>query len=156
MNKEFATRWIQSFSKSPEEGVSFYADEFDFADAPLEQRIVDDKAALSRVFAPYANSDPANGVGIHRFEVLEYIGDEHSGLIQWRWRATHAASLFGLPTGGKPVETTGMTFHVYRGGKIVREVTHSDQIHPVQQIGYPVEILHYWEEGFQPFQPPTA
>lgn len=140
MNIHFAAAWMRSFSSSPEDALTFYADDFDFADPPLERFIRQDKAALARVFRPLANSDPDNGLGIHQLEVLEYIGDQNSGLILWRWSATHIATFFGIATRGAPVQTTGMSFHVYRDGKITREIVYSDQIHVAQQLGLPIRI----------------
>ncbi|MGH2370987.1 MAG: ester cyclase [Chloroflexota bacterium] len=152
MNKEWATSWIKSFGSSPEEGVSFYADEFIFEDVPLDQDIRNDKAALFRCFGPYSNKDPNNGIGIHNFEVEDYIGDENSGFIVWRWEATDCASFIGLPTNGKTIHTRGITGHIYKNGKVVREWTHSDQATILAQLGYPVQLPHYWEEGWTPEQ----
>ena len=147
MNLEHVTNWIKSFGCSAEEAVSYYADEFDFADYPLEQFIKNDKAALRRAFLPFANKDPATGFGFHEFDVEEYIGDENAGLIRFSWRARECQSFFGLPVPeGQELITNGMTYHIYRAGKIAREIVHSDQIHVVQQLGYPVDVPHFWED----------
>lgn len=140
MNIHFAAAWLRSIATSPEDALAFYADEFEFADPPQERHIHKDKAALARALRPLSNKDPANGKGIHRFEAVEYIGDQNSGLVLWKWSATHAALFFGLQTHGTPVHTTGMSFHVYQNGKIAREVVYSDQIHVAQQLGYPVRF----------------
>lgn len=117
----------------------FYADAFDFADPPQERFIHRDKVALGRIFRPFANKDPNNGQGIHTLEVTEYLGDQNAGLILWRWRVRGAKSIFGLPVGGRDIQTTGMSYHVYEHGKIVREITYSDQIHVALQLGsFPV------------------
>ena len=123
---------------SPEAALSFYADRFHFADPPQERHIQDDKALLAEVFRPLSNRDPANGLGIHRLEAIEYIGDQHSGIVVWRWCVTDADRFFGLATGGLAVQTTGMSFHRYENGKITREIVYSDQIHVAQQLGIPV------------------
>jgi steroid delta-isomerase-like uncharacterized protein len=147
MNFEHATRWIKSFSRSADEAVSYYADEFDFADYPLEQFIKNDKARLRRAFLPFANTDPTNGMGLHEFDVDEYIGDANAGLIRFSWKARHCSAFFGLPVEGeREIVTNGMTYHIYRDGKIAREIVHSDQIHVVQQLGYPVDIVHFWDD----------
>lgn len=147
MNFDHVQNWIKSFSRSADEAVSFYADEFDFADYPLEQFIRNDKEKLKRAFLPFANKDPHNGQGIHEFEVEEYIGNENAGLIRFSWKASRCAAFFGLPVpAGKDLVTNGMTYHIYRKGKIAREIVHSDQIHIVQQLGYPVHIPHFWED----------
>ena len=147
MNAVHAQRWLDAFAAGPEAAVAFYADDFVFDDVPLEQAIRGDKAALGRAFAPFANRDPGNGVGLHRFTVLEYIGDARSGVVHWQWIATDAAAFFGLPTGERTtIETTGMSFHQYRDGLISRELVYWDQIHPIQRLGYPVQVPHYWEQ----------
>lgn len=140
MNIHFAAAWLRSFLSSPEDALSFYAEEFEYSDPPQERFIRKDKLALARAFRPLANKDPSNGLGIHLLEAVEYLGDQNSGLILWKWSARHAAVFFGLQTNGTPVQTTGMTFHVYRNGKITREIVYSDQIHVAQQLGYAVQI----------------
>ena len=150
MNKPWAQQWIESFSKSPKQGCEFYADEFVFEDVPLDQDIRSDKAELERCFQPYANTDPANGVGIHRFQVVDYVGDENSGFILWEWSATECATFIGLPTNGKPLRTRGITGHVHRNGKIVREWTHSDQASILKQLGYPVKTPQDWKADSMP------
>lgn len=150
LNIHFAAAWLRSLSTSVEDALSFYADEFDFSDAPQERFIRRDKAALARVLGPLSNKDPANGAGIHRLDAVEYLGDQNSGLVLWRWNARHASVFFGLQTHGAPVETTGMSFHVYQNGKILREIVYSDQIHVAQQLGIPVQF------GLDPLSgPPT-
>jgi steroid delta-isomerase-like uncharacterized protein len=150
VNREWAQRWITSFGRDPEEGASYYADDFIFEDAPLEQFIQNDKAELLRCFGPYANQDPDNGVGIHSFNVTDYRGDENSGFITWEWDAKHCAVFLGLPTNGKDLHTTGITGHVYADGKVTREWTHSDQVTIFKQLGVPAKTPHYWEAGWTP------
>ena len=147
MNREHVTNWIKSFGRSADEAVSFYAEEFDFADYPLEQFIRNDKAALRRAFLPFANRDPDNGFGLHEFDVEEYIGDERAGLIRFSWKARACSVFFGLQVPpGTDLVTNGMTYHIYHQGKIAREIVHSDQIHVVKQLGYPIDIPHFWED----------
>lgn len=147
MNIHFAAAWLRSISTSAEDALAFYADEFEFADPPQERFIRKDRAALARTLRPLSNKDPANGKGIHHFEAVEYIGDQHSGLVLWKWNATHAATIFGLQTHGAPVQTSGMSFHVYQHGKIAREIVYSDQIHVAQQLGYPVHFSNRKPSG---------
>ena len=146
MNLEWAKRWIGSFG-DVEKAMEFYAEECDFRDFPLEHFFHNDKPGLARAFAPFGNADPDNGQGIHSFEVLEFRGDERSAIILFGWTARHCDSFFGLPNPDRrELRTVGMSYHEYRDGQIVREYVHSDQIHVVQALGYPVEIPHYWEE----------
>jgi steroid delta-isomerase-like uncharacterized protein len=121
MNYNFAVKWLKAFRTSSEEVCALYDDDFLFEDLMLDQSVTD-KADLHRVFAPYANTDPENGVGVHNFRIRSYIGDERSGLIRWEWIPEHAGVFLGLDVAGKPFSTQGHTFHVYNAeGKIIRE-----------------------------------
>lgn len=135
MNIHFAAAWLRAFSSRPEDVLTFYADDFDFADPPQERFIRSDKQALARAIRALSNKDPRNGLGIHRFEAVEYIGDQNSGLVLWKWVVKHAATVFGMPAKGMEVHATGMSFHVYQDGKILREIVYSDQVHVAQTLG---------------------
>jgi steroid delta-isomerase-like uncharacterized protein len=144
MNYRFAIMWLKGFRDSPETVCKLYTDDSLFEDLMLDQSITD-KDDLHRVFAPYANRDPDNGIGIHNFRIRSYVGDAHSGLIRWEWTPEHAAVFLGLDVTDKPFWTQGHTFHVYNDeGKIVRESSWwdaaqvvrsvSDQFHPENSI----------------------
>ena len=154
MNKEWATSWITSFGKGPNVAIEFYADDAHFEDVPFDQDVKNDRAALQRLFGPYANQDPTNGVGIHHFEIEDYIGDENSGFAVWRWEATDCANFFGLDVPpDKTISSRGISGFKFRDGKIIREWTHSDQFSILKQLGgYSVQTPHYWEEGWTPEQ----
>lgn len=137
MKQRFAILWLKAFRESAEKVAELYADDFLFEDLMLGQSITD-KAELVRAFAPYANDDPANGIGIHHFRIDEVIGDENSALIRWTWQAHHADQFFGVPTNGKVVGTTGHTFHVYENGRIKRESTYWDAASILADLGVPV------------------
>lgn len=135
MNYAFAVKWLKGFRTSPEEVCALYADDFLFEDWMLDQTITD-MEDLHRVFAPYANTDPDNGVGIHNFRIRGYEGDEKSGLIRWEWGPEHAAVFLGLDVANKPFWTQGHTFHVYNDeGKIVKESSWWDASAVLRGIG---------------------
>jgi steroid delta-isomerase-like uncharacterized protein len=140
MSYRFAVLWLKAFRDSPEKVCQLYADEFLFEDLMLGQSITD-KGDLARAFAPYANTDPDNGIGLHQFRIDEVIGGESSALIRWTWQATGAAAFLGIPTNGKVVGTTGHTMHVYEGGKIKRESTYWDATSILRDLGQPVSPL---------------
>ncbi len=147
MNIEHVSELMRRFSEDVDLALEFYADDCDFTDHPLEQKIANDKAKLRRAFIPFANKNPDNGMGIHHFDALEYIGNEKSGLLQWQWTADHCASIFGLSNpDGRRLSTNGMSFYVFRDGKIVREVVHSNQVEILRQLGHSIEIEHFWED----------
>jgi steroid delta-isomerase-like uncharacterized protein len=140
MSFRFAVMWLKAFRESADKVCELYADEFLFEDLMLGQSITD-KEDLARAFAPYANSDPGNGIGVHEFRIDEVIGDDNRALIRWTWRAIGAAAFLGVPTNGKVVGTTGHTMHVYEGGRIKRESTYWDATSVLRDLGQPVSVL---------------
>ena len=137
MSFRFAVMWLKAFRESADKVCELYADEFLFEDLMLGQSITD-KGDLARAFAPYANTDPDNGIGIHQFRIDEVIGDDDRALIRWTWQAIGAAAFLGVPTNGKVVGTTGHTMHVYEGGRIKRESTYWDATSVLRDLGQPV------------------
>ena len=139
MNYAFAVRWLKAFRTSPEEVCALYDDDFLFEDWMLDQSITS-KPDLHRVFAPYANKDPENGIGIHNFRIRGYVGDERSGLIRWEWGPDHAAIFLGLDVANKPFWTQGHTFHVYNEkGLITKESSWWDASAVLRGIGMTAE-----------------
>jgi len=123
----FAVKWLKAFRHSPDAVVALYAEPFSFTDPILDQHGITERADLLRVFAPYANADPGNGIGIHNFRVDEVIGDEKAAVYRWSWEAGTSAAFLGIPTpDGKP-GSRGITFHIYDAdGKITREESYWD------------------------------
>ena len=140
MNQRFAVLWLKAFRESPEKVCRMYADDFLFEDLMLGQSITD-KGELAAAFAPYANTDPHNGVGIHHFRIDEVVGNSESAIIRWTWEAHGAAQFLGVPTNGKVVGTSGLTQHVYEDGRIKRESTYWDATAALVSLGQPVSSL---------------
>jgi steroid delta-isomerase-like uncharacterized protein len=140
MSYRFAVMWLKAFRESAETVCELYADDFLFEDLMLGQSITD-KGDLARAFAPYANDDLTNGIGVHEFRIDEVIGDENRSLIRWTWRAHGAAAFLGVPTEGKIVGTVGHTLHVYEHGRIKRESTYWDAASILADLGQPVSKL---------------
>lgn len=136
----FAVTWLKAFRESAELVSEMYADEFLFEDLMLDQSITD-KEELIRVFAPYANKDETNGIGIHLFRIDEVVGNADHALYRWSWQARGADAFLGIPTHGKVVGTTGHTFHIYENGRIKRESTYWDATAVLRQLGQPVSTL---------------
>ena len=58
---------------------------------------------------------------------------------------------FGVPTGGKTLQTRGITWHQLDGaGKIARETTYWNDTPVLQELGLPILTPAYWAEGFDP------
>jgi steroid delta-isomerase-like uncharacterized protein len=136
MNYEFAVKWLKAFRTSPEEVGALYADHYLFEDPMLDQHGITDKDDLQRLFAPYANKDRENGIGVHNFRIRGYIGNERRGLISWEWSPEDCASFLGLDVAGKPFWTQGHTWHEYDAeGKIVRESSWWDASAVLRAVG---------------------
>lgn len=139
MSHTFAVKWLKAFRTSPEAVVALYADDFLFEDPILGQRITS-REELLRVFAPYANKDTENGVGINNFRIDEVVGDERAAIYRWTWQAPTAAAFVGVPTNGKVPGARGITFHIYDGdGRIKREASFWDVSSAVRDLGLPVD-----------------
>ena len=144
MHYNFAVKWLKAFRESSEAVCALYDDNgFVFEDVMLDQHNIDNKPDLLRLFAPYANKDPENGIGVHNFKIRSYIGDEHCGLIRWEWTPEHAAVFLGLDVANKPFGTQGHTFHMYEDGLIKRESSWWDSAAVVRQVG-PVDPSKDW------------
>jgi steroid delta-isomerase-like uncharacterized protein len=137
MHYNFGIKWLKAFRTSSDEVCALYEDEgFVFEDPMLDQYDIHTKDDLNRNFAPYANKDPDNGVGIHNFRIRSYVGDSRSGLLRWEWAPESAASFLGLDVAGKPFATQGHTFHQYNeAGLITRESSWWDAAAVLRQVG---------------------
>lgn len=140
MDYAFSVRWLKAFRTSSEAVCALYDDDFSFSDPMLDQYQITDKADLHRLFAPYANTDPENGIGIHNFRIRGYVGDRRSGLIRWEWGPDSAAVFLGLDVAGKPFWTQGHTYHEYNeAGKITFESSWWDAAAVLRGIGMKAE-----------------
>jgi steroid delta-isomerase-like uncharacterized protein len=138
MSHAFAVKWLKAFRESPEAVVALYADDFLFEDPILGQSITS-KDDLLRVFAPYANADTGNGIGINNFRIDEVVGDNRSAIYRWTWRAPTATAFIGIPTNGKIPGSRGITFHIYDDdGRITEEHSFWDAASAVAELGQPV------------------
>ncbi|MUL46299.1 hypothetical protein FZI85_08840 [Mycobacterium sp. CBMA293] len=138
MSHAFAVKWLKAFRESAEAVVALYADDFLFEDPILGQSITS-KDELLRVFAPYANKDTGNGIGINNFRIDEVVGDDKAAIYRWTWQAPTATAFVGVPTNGKTPGARGITFHIYDAdGRIKREESFWDCASAVRDLGLPV------------------
>jgi steroid delta-isomerase-like uncharacterized protein len=139
MSHAFAVKWLKAFRESADAVVALYADDFLFEDPILGQSITS-KDELLRVFAPYANADTENGIGINNFRIDEVVGDDKAAIYRWTWQAPTAAAFVGVPTNGKVPGARGITFHIYdTDGRIKREESFWDAATAVRDLGLPVD-----------------
>lgn len=124
MHYNFGIKWLKAFRESSEAVCKLYGpgDDFVFEDEMLDQHNVNNQPDLHRLFAPYANKDRSNGIGVHNFRIRSYVGDQRFGLLRWEWTPEDAAVFLGLDVKNKPFTTMGHTFHLYtKEGLIKRE-----------------------------------
>ncbi|WP_055751641.1 ketosteroid isomerase-related protein [Frankia sp. AvcI1] len=150
---EHAERWARAITADTDAAVALYADAVLYDDRRAVDHVVDtatDRTQVRERLAPFANQDPANGLGIHRFDVLEAIettggAGARAVTILWRWTGEHLAGFRGVPTGGRSLATRGQTWHqLDADGRIDRELTNWNDTPVLQQLGLPVLTPHYW------------
>lgn len=146
MNYRFGLVWLRAFREGREAVRELYADDFYFQDMVLDALFDDttmdaqprDRDAFVERTAFCSNTDPSNGIGIHDFQLKDYLGDETCGVILWTWTASDCASFLGVPTEGRTISTNGATWQRYAGGKITRSSACVDVIPVLEQLGLPV------------------
>ena len=67
-------------------------------------------------------------------------------MMQWIWKAQHAADFLGMPAKGKTTITRGITYHAYRDRRIVREYTFWNVRHVAIQLGVLEEPVLFWKK----------
>jgi steroid delta-isomerase-like uncharacterized protein len=72
--------------------------------------------------------------------VEDLIADGDKVVARWRSRATHRGDYMGIPSSGKEVEFTGISFYRIEGGKIAESWTVEDQFGLMRQIGAVAEL----------------
>lgn len=79
----------------------------------------------------------------------EYDYDEWA-VMNWIWKATHNMDFLGIPAKGKTTHTRGITFHLYRERKIVREFTFWNFRNVAIQLGALPPQAKFWLKDFKP------
>jgi steroid delta-isomerase-like uncharacterized protein len=158
-NQDHAQRWAALITSDTDAVVDLFADELLYDDRRDTDHVFDtatDKAQLRQRIAPFANGDPDNGLGVHRFEVLDVIDaagadGTRAVAILWKWTGEHLENFRGVPTGGQTLMARGQTWHQFdSGGKITRESTYWNDVPVYQQLGLPVLTPAYWKADFDP------
>ncbi|WP_131786051.1 ketosteroid isomerase-related protein [Protofrankia symbiont of Coriaria ruscifolia] len=156
---EHAERWTQAITSDTDVAITLYTDDVGYEDHQDADQVPDtapSKADLREQLAPYANKDADNGMGIHRFEVLEAIettggNGSQAVTILWCWTGEHLAGYQGVPTEGKKLTTRGQTWHHFDAdGRIDRELTNWNDTPVFQQLGLPVRTPRHWEKDVDP------
>ncbi|MGE3390928.1 MAG: hypothetical protein AB7O21_13055 [Gammaproteobacteria bacterium] len=78
---------------------------------------------------------------------LEY---EEWAVMNWIWKAKHNMDFLGLPATGKTTHTRGITFHLYRDRKVVREYTFWNFRSVAIQLGVMAPQVKFWLKDFKP------
>jgi len=157
--KSHAQRWVHALTSDTAAAVALYADDLVYDDHGDSDHMIDTaitKDELAPRLAPFANTDPNNGVGVHSFvatEAFQLAGlDGHPAVvILWDWTGEGLHTFRGVPTQGKKLSTRGITWHLLDGeGKIERETTYWNDTPVLQELGLPIVTPEYWVEGFDP------
>jgi steroid delta-isomerase-like uncharacterized protein len=156
-NQDHARRWASLITSDTDTAVELFAEDVLYDDRRDIDHVVDtatDKAELRERLAPFANADADNGLGIHRFEVLDVVDavgvdGSRAVAILWTWTGEHLENFRGVPTGGRTLSTRGQTWHQFDGaGKVNRESTFWNDVPVYQELGLPVLTPAYWEADF--------
>jgi steroid delta-isomerase-like uncharacterized protein len=154
---DHARRWASLITSDTDAAVGLFADELVYDDRRDVDHVFDtatDKTELRKRIAPFANADAGNGLGVHRFEVLDVIeaagtNGARAVAILWQWTGEHLENFRGVPTGGQALSARGQTWHQFdAAGKVDRESTYWNDVPVYQQLGLPVLTPAYWEADF--------
>lgn len=156
---DHAQRWVNALTSDTAAAVALYADDLVYDDHADTDHVIDTaitKAELEPRLAPFANADPANGAGLHTFTATEAfqlagVAGQPAVVILWEWTGEGLHTYRGVPTEGKTLGTTGITWHqLDTDGKIARETTYWNDTPVLQELGLPIITPEYWVEGFDP------
>jgi len=158
-NTRHAEHWTASITSDTEATLALYAEELLYDDGRDVDHVFDtatDRDQLRERIAPFANTDRSNGLGIHRFEVLDVYDTVASDgsravTILWTWTGEGLENFRGVPTGGRSLTARGQTWHqLDADGTITRESTYWNDVPVFQQLGLPVLTPEYWTADFDP------
>lgn len=147
MNIDYAKNWADLKGSDAEAFSALYADiccvEYGTYNDSVGEALLG-PAAVREQMQQY--SDGSNGE--QRFEARNYEGHERHGIIQWNWTGKNLKNFRGLTVNIAELHTVGQSFLMFDGdGKITRESTYWNDIKVVQDLGVPVEVKHYWDQG---------
>ena len=156
---DHADRWVTALTSDTAAAVDLYAEDLVYDDHADSDHMIDTaitKAELEPRLAPFANTDPDNGIGIHRFTATESfqlagVNGNPAVVILWDWTGEGLETYRGVPTANKSLQTRGITWHQLDGdGRIERETTYWNDTPVLQELGLPIVTPEYWVEGFDP------
>ncbi len=156
---DHANRWVIALTSDTTAAVDLYADDLVYDDHADSDHVIDTaitKDELEPRLAPFANTDSANGIGLHRFTATEAfqlagVNGNPAVVILWDWIGEGLNTYRGVPVGGKSLQTRGITWHQLDSeGKIERETTYWNDTPVLQELGLPIITPEYWVEGFDP------
>jgi steroid delta-isomerase-like uncharacterized protein len=156
-NQDHARRWASLITSDTDAVLGLFADDVLYDDRRNIDHVFDtatSQAELRERLAPFANTDPGNGLGVHRFDVLDVIDatgadGSRAVAILWTWTGEHLESFRGVPTDGRTLSTRGQTWHQFdAAGKVSRESTFWNDVPVFQELGLAVLTPAYWEAGF--------
>src|SRR6201987_4301043 len=120
-NSDHARRWASLITSDTDAVLGLFADDVLYDDRRNIDHVFDtatSKAELRERLPPFATADPGNGLGIHRFEVLDVIDatgvdGSRAVAILWKWTGEHLENFRGVPAGGRPVAARGQAWNQF-------------------------------------------
>ncbi|MUL46298.1 hypothetical protein FZI85_08845 [Mycobacterium sp. CBMA293] len=154
-----ARNWTTALTTDTVAAVDLYTDDLVYDDHADADHMIDTaitKDELRPRLAPFANKQSGNGIGVHAFVASEAfqlagVGGNSAVVILWDWTGEGLDTYRGVPTGGKTLNTRGITWHqLDADGRIARETTYWNDTPVLQELGLPISTPEYWVEGFDP------
>lgn len=111
--EQHAQRWLDALTSDTAAAVALYADDLVYDDHADSDHMIDTaitKDDLAPRLAPFANKNPDNGLGVHRFTAtdafqLAGVGGNSAVVILWDWTGEGLDTFRGVPTEGKTLST---------------------------------------------------
>lgn len=156
---DHAQRWAAALTSDTDAALALYAEDLVYDDHADSDHVTDtalSKADLQPRLAPFANTDRANGLGLHTFTATEAfplagVNGNPAVVILWDWTGEGLDTYRGVPAEGRTLSTRGITWHALDAdGRIARETTYWNDTPVLQELGLPIITPEYWVEGFDP------
>lgn len=130
MNIEWAREWAEAFNRHDDRAVlQRYTDDLFFEDLffQIQMRGQDQFQHALRAYAT-APHESTN-------EVVDYIGGENGGAIQWIWHFRGHGPFMGYDVTGRELHIPGFSVVKFREGKIYHETDIIDGVSAFESLG---------------------
>ena len=131
MNTAWVTEWLKAYNDQKyDKMMTMYADDLDFEDLVFGE-VRRGKASFRELIDAFHSLG-----GVHKFEVVRYVGNESGGVVEFTWNAKLGGDFLGVPAAGKTINTRGVSVMSFnKDGKIVRQRDLWNARAVLQQLG---------------------